>query len=284
MKKNHYLVIGLPRSGTTVIHLLLRGHPSIAALNDELKVSPFFSKGISTFTFGNDVSEEKDLGFSVLFDAISSISGKSNTTVAGAKCVCHSSIEARTAVSTLQGYLKNLKVILVVRNDLVAQCGSMISARKSGVFHSWSKEFESRKINKFKINKWVFTRYAIKCLGLLEILRELHNTHDIIECIYEDFVSDPAGVYKQLADFLNVPQVDATWLKSKKLMPDPNEYIKNYSEMRTLLEHLRVQHKRGSISTITMIIAKVVGYRMLNIKLVYLGLRRYLRPLGFTKK
>jgi len=63
MANNRYLIVGCGRSGSTLIHLLLKGHPNIVALNDELKVSPFFTKGISTFTFGSDLVRGKTSAF-----------------------------------------------------------------------------------------------------------------------------------------------------------------------------------------------------------------------------
>lgn len=268
MANNRYLIVGCPRSGSTVIHLLLKGHPNIAALNDELKVSPFFTEGISTFTFGNDLVEEKNLSFSVLFDAITSIAAKDRTVVSGAKCICHSPTRASALVNRLQTHLKDLKIILIVRKDLVAQYGSMIHARKSGIYHSWYKGFENRETHQLTINKWLFIGYATNCLDTLNVLRELHKTHDIVECVYEDLLVSPGRVYKQLFDFLDVPQVNVTWLKSKKVMPDPEKYIRNYSEMRSLLAQLCGEGTRDDISTMTITLAKVITrlYRLFNVK------------------
>ena len=44
-----YLIVGYSRSGTTVIHLALKGHPQVSAFNGELRPEPFFSLGISAF-------------------------------------------------------------------------------------------------------------------------------------------------------------------------------------------------------------------------------------------
>lgn len=69
-----------------------------------------------------------------------------------------------------------------------------------------------------------------------------------MECIYEDFVSAPDAVYKQLIDFVQVPHVKVTWLNSKKILPNPEEYIINYPEMTSLLDDLRSKHASNSIS------------------------------------
>lgn len=267
MRNNRYLIIGYQRSGTTVIHLLLKGHPNIAALNDELPVTPFFTQGISTFTHGNDLEEEKSRGYTFLFDALTSVLAKDITTTLGAKCVCNSTTNAWALVKTLQKYLKDLKIILIVRNDLVAQYGSMISSQKTGIMHSWYKGFENRKTSELTINKWLFIRYVIACLDTYNVFRELHKTHDVIESIYEDFLVNPASVQKQLFNFLDVPEVDVTWLASKKVMPAPEKYIKNYSYMTSLLEQLRADHASNSISPATVILAKVIArlYYMFNL-------------------
>lgn len=247
MVNNHYLIVGYARSGTTVIHLLLKGHPNIAALNDELKVSPLFTQGISTFTFGNNTAEEYELSFSILFDAISSITANKTTKISGAKLALSSLNHTHSLVNALQQYLKDLKIIITVRNDLVAQYGSLISAQKYGIWHSWYKNFENRQINKVTINKNLFIEYVINCLDTYVILRELYKTHTVLESIYEDFLINPIDVKQQLFDFLKVPQVDVTWLESKKVMPEPSKYITNYAEMTNLLKLLRAKHECGEL-------------------------------------
>ena len=268
MSKIRYLIIGFPRSGTTVIHLLLKGHPNVAALNDVLKISPFFTEGISTFTFGKDLLEEKTNAYLCLFDAITSISANENTKALGAKCGCYSPIQAQSLVDTLQKYMKNVKIILIIRNDLVAQYGSGYNARKTGIYHSWYKNFNKLTVHKLKINKWVFSRYVVNYLYTFEILGRLYETHNVMQCIYENFVSKPAATQRKLFDFVNVPKVDVTWLDSKKVLPDPDQYIRNYSEMLGIQEKLRADFVNNNISpmikTLTKIKSPVKRYREFN--------------------
>ena len=65
-----YIVIGCGRSGTTVTHLALRGHPNVCALNDEVKILPLFNNGINCYTYGNNTVEERGKQLGVLFDAL----------------------------------------------------------------------------------------------------------------------------------------------------------------------------------------------------------------------
>jgi hypothetical protein len=249
-------------------HPTLGGHPNIAALNDELRIWPFFTQGICTFTYGNNPKVEKSLGYFALFHALTSILATENTTTFGAKCVCNSKAAARAVVATLQQYLRDVKVILMTRNDLVAQYGSVIVGNTSGLMHSWYKGVEDRKIPQITINKWLFINYVIKCLDINVVLSELRKTHEILECYYEDFLANQALVEKRVFDFLGVPQIEVTWLKSSKLMPAPEKYIRNYSDMRNLLERLRAAHGRGEISPMTIGFARsfVRIHRILDIK------------------
>ena len=125
-----YLIIGACRSGTTVVHLAIMGHPNVSALNDEVKINPFFTKGISAFTYGNDLEKEKEKGYSVLFDALTKLTADQNTTTHGMKVATNSSYLAKSAIDVLDKYLDNVKIIVIRRRDLVAQFGSGISGKK----------------------------------------------------------------------------------------------------------------------------------------------------------
>lgn len=268
MKPTQYLVIGAKRSGTTLIHLLLKGHPNVSALNDELAVSPFFTQGISTFTYGNDLEEERKLGYLSLFNAISSVLADANCTAFGAKCAIGSQGNAQIIVNVLQKYLKDLKIILVVRNDLVAQYGSLISANKTGIMHSWYNSHAKYEPQKLRINKWLLTRYTISILDTYDTLRQLFATHKVLEISYEEYLLDPAIIQNNLFEFVEVPNIDVTWLKSKKVMPDPANYILNYSSLKHHCDNLRVMHSADAIPSKTILTAKLVNrlYLLINYK------------------
>lgn len=230
-----------------MLHLILKGHPNIAALNDEIKIEPLFTKGVSTFTFGNNSPEEDKFGVSILFDALTSISSNKNTTTLGVKSACNCVKSALAFVNSLNTYMKNLKVIITVRNDLVDQYACFLHAQKTGVYHSWNKGFENMKIQKIRIDKNLFARYVIDCLDTYVVLKELSKTHDLLQCVYEDYLVDPKSVHNKIFNFIDVPQIEVTWLKSKKIEPDPDKYITNYPEMKDLLKQIQSQYENGEI-------------------------------------
>jgi len=254
-EKTRYLIIGFARSGTTVTHLALMGHPNVSALNGELRPEPFFTKGISTFTFGNDPEEEKVKAYSALFDAITLIRANENTFANGAKVVCNSNVLAQALVTVLQNNMRDLKVIVIFRKDIVAQYGSGKIGKKSGIMHSWYKGYEGRKVEKIKINKWLFIAYAQSVRKMYEVLSELKNTHDVLEIHYEDLLVDANGLYAKIFRFLGLPQVEPTWLASKKVLPAPEDYIKNYSALQFELNRL----ENGTLPSHTLFISKTIS-------------------------
>ena len=262
-----YLIIGFPRSGTTVIHLAIKGHPNVAALNDELELAPLFTQGISTFTHGNDLPHEKAAGVRVIYEAITRIDADANTQAYGAKCTCNTPRRARMLVEILRKVYPELKIILTVRHDIAALYGSLMSAKKSGRWHSWYKQQSAEK-PRVRINRWVFTRYALNCLESYEILRSLRETHEVYESSYEAFATNPNGTYAALFEFLGVPALEVSWMDSKKVMPAPAEYITNYEATTRLVEQLRSAVAVGRVpKTQRRIAAGVTAlYRLTNLK------------------
>jgi hypothetical protein len=241
-----YLIIGRARSGTTVTHLVLLGHPNVAALNDELKPEPFFTRAISSFTFGNDLPEERALGLSRLFDAVTSIRATADTLALGAKTVCNSPELAARLVETLRERMPELKIVHFVRQDLVALYGSARQGRRSGIMHSWYPDYQSRTVDTMRIRKWPFTTFALGCLRTNEAVCKLGDSHDYMEIVYEDYLNDPESIHQQLFEFLGLPVVAATWLKSEKVMPPASQYIRNYDLATAWAQELKEYVQSGS--------------------------------------
>ena len=255
MKRTRYIIVGYSRSGTTVVHQAVMGHPDVAALNDELKVVPFFTKGISTFTFGNDASEEKERGHDTLFDALTLMRGNSDTRAHGLKVTCMLPKRAKALVDTLQRHMDGVKIVLILRKDLVAQFGSALMARRTGIYHSWHKKFGDTRVRRIKINKFNFIAYALLVFETNKKLKELSATHDTLEVHYEDLLEDSQEVYKNIFEFLNIQRLNPTWIESRKVLPMPEEYIKNYANMKSLLERL----EKGTIPYYIIFVSKIIA-------------------------
>lgn len=223
-----YLIAGPARSGTTVTHLCLAGHPNVSALSDEVKVRPFFTEGISAFTHGNDKEEERRQGFVALFDALSMLHRPPQLLACGLKTAISCRDEAMELVRSLQTYFPELKIILTLRNDIVAQFGSLERAKATGKWHSWVKS-DNGSAGRLQIDDQRLYAHAADYLQTVRELQRLKETHDVFEVFYEDdILPGDLRVYSRLFDFLDLPQTEITWLKSKKVAPAPEQFIDDY--------------------------------------------------------
>jgi len=218
----------------------VEGHPNASALSDEMRVSTFFTRGIRAFTYGSELPEERQRGFSALFDAITLLRGSPDTMAYGAKVATNSPHLARVIVETLQDSLPDIKVIIMARRDLVAQYGSLLHMRRSGILHSWYDGFKTLKVRKMRISKWRFLTYCISIEGMYRTLQDLKATHDVLDVEFEDLLSNPRAMYARLFQFLGLPAVEPNWVDSKKVLPPPDRYIKNYAQLTALLEKFRL--------------------------------------------
>ncbi len=229
-----YLIIGIQRSGTTAIHKALMKHPHVSVLTDELRFSPLFDLGVRAFTFGNETDEERAASKQKIFQAITTLVEKSNVTHCGAKTCCTilPSV-ARGIIQILRNDFPEMKIILVERKDIVAQYGSSVRARKSGIYHSWDKGADSAQPGELYLNPLRFIFYALDCLEINRKLSYLVETHDSYKVVYEQFCDDPAEELRKICKFLGLSDTQIAE-NSKKLMPSPDKYVSNYGTLKKI--------------------------------------------------
>jgi hypothetical protein len=265
--RTRYVIAGLPRSGTTFIHKAIAGHPNASALNDELRVSPFWDRGLSTFTFGHETPEERGAGHVVLFDAVTSIAASAETRAYGVKCCVSSPEEAELILTCTARAIPGVKIILVVRRDLVAQYGSLLRARRGGAWHSWRRT-ERPPVAHVHIRPLLFDRYVTNAL---DTLARFQSTPGVRVVVFEELVASKADGFREIFDFLDLPDVAVGWELGDKVSPSPEAYIDNYLEMSKRLVALTEAHAAGTVGlstrlTTTMIDVAARGRRMLRRK------------------
>ncbi len=231
MKK--YIIIGPGRSGTTVTHLILKGHPQVSALNDEVKIMELFGKGISAFTFGNDLEDETTKGFKKAYDLLALLNSGSETKVAGIKCAVGSVETAKVFVKRIKMSFPDINIILTVREDILAQYGSRIRAKKTGLYHSWGNGKVKKPLN-ITIEKGMYSDYLLFNIKIIEILRSLKQTNRFLEISYEKDILPSLNYYNKLYEFLELDQIEPTWVNSKKVAPSPREFITNYDKLKVI--------------------------------------------------
>jgi hypothetical protein len=222
----NYIILGLNRSGNTHTHLAVAGHPMVSAFVDEVKVAPFYTEGISVFTRGGEMPDEKERSHMELFRALTSLTGKPEPKARGIHSVMTSPEEAELIVNAIQKNYPSVKIILISRLNILARLASEMQALKSGKWSVWEKVNIEEKISLSKEQLSSFTAASIESMRVLE---QLKNSHQVLDCIYEyDIENGNRNFYPKILDFIGVPFADITWKLTYKIAPAPHQFIEDY--------------------------------------------------------
>lgn len=258
MATQRYFITGMQRSGTTVIHHALRGHPQVSAFRFEVGIDPFFRHGASHFCYGLKLDgEERERALRALFDAIASLEVSEDTQVHGVKTLPLEVSQAQLFVESLINCFPEALVIRVRRNDLVARFGSLKKSQRTKIWHREGGKLirvedgqvESESTNKsnqvnstMQLDRYEFLDYALKSIAIERELDRLSETHDVFEIEYESDIDsrdlrDGSALFP-LFEFLGVDLIPPRWLQMKKLSPSAEEYITNYTELDRLSQEV----------------------------------------------
>lgn len=227
------LIVGLQRSGTTFAAATVAGHPQVTALAPELRHN-FFSLGVQDFVAGEATFETVQETYPRLFDAMTTNGGGGDVRVRAAKTAVASHAESVAVCDCLDPFLPDMAVVLVTRRDLIASCGSLVRAQRSGVWHSWAGRSPS---GSTRIPTRLFRRYAQMARATVQRFRTLAASHDFLELSYEDDICT-GKAHSRLFEFLELEQVEPSWVKLQKLNPDARSYISNYDKLERVLATL----------------------------------------------
>lgn len=232
---NYYIIIGSARSGTTFVHKLLASHPEVSALSDEVNAdAEFFDKGIKIFTYGNEKPSENKQGFRRIIETLCELNKSKETKACGIKIALHYPDQAEKVVTKLKDYMPHIKVIIVKRKDLVAQYGSFLRAKITGLVHNDFSTKTNIKVKNFCISKYWFKIYLRNHLKMNKIIDQIKETNECLELSYEnDIEKYGSGVNARIFDFLGITHVNKVYLQ-KKVSPAAPEYIVNYETLKKI--------------------------------------------------
>lgn len=232
--KNYFLTIGQPRSGTTVIHLITRGHPDISAMNDEVLIQNIFGKGINYFTYGNSTKSEHARSPLAVFKFLAEYNRTDSSLAFGMKTAIGETNVMEGAVSMLSTRLSNVSIIGCIRLDLLAQYASLKRAQATGKWHSWSEDKGVNSKYKLRIDPTEYSRYYLNGLKMNTLIRSLRLSNPYLEIDIDAIQANVCSVAPKIFDFLGVPIIDPIWSISEKVSPPPDEYVINYRQLRDI--------------------------------------------------
>lgn len=224
-----FLIVGMQRSGTTVTHHCLEGHPHVSLVTDEVAADPFFTKGLSVFTTGRESFDARRRGFLRLFDAITLSVTDRQVRAAGLKVALGTATDAIDLVECVREHFEGLKIVMVRRSDLVAQCASLRRAQRTGQWHAFGSRVKDTD-DRFEIPVREFDDYARGCRLIHAQLDRLKDTHQVCELVYERDIEHGLD-HDRLFDFVGVDRVPASWMKMQKVSPPVESYIANHAQL-----------------------------------------------------
>lgn len=238
-KPVRFLIVGMQRSGTTVMQELLTGHSDIAGSKRELSNMLFrrFDEPYYATPLPPTAEHEMHLR---LFDALA---GLDDQTFAGHKIASGTPMQAKVLHERVTEHFRDLKIIRVKRSDALAGCASFYRAQTTNVWHNRGQKLKKTKI---KLPKGYITQYIYMWWKINQTFEQFSETHDIFDVSYESDIEtgeifhDPA-----VFEFLGAKHQTVDWITMKKLSPPLSESIINFEEAREHADFIMAEFRSG---------------------------------------
>ena len=238
--EQRFLVVGMQRSGTTLVHQLIAGHPDVFTHSREASTRLFTDFGAHYFNtdaglFPTDHGPlnpvDADALLRMYFDVAVSHGGQPpEGAVRGLKIAIGYAKAAERFVEIVRHHFTDLFIVLVKRTDPVAACASFAFASKTGrfqVFQGDDEPFQRLKISREYLLRYIWNWSKIN--SSLDRLKELPN---FLPISYEDDVLTQKLLSgTEVFEFLKVPQKQVNWISLKKSLASPKDTIQNFDEV-----------------------------------------------------
>lgn len=248
-----FLVVGMQRSGTTLVHQLLAGHPDVASNPREAAPALFHDFGATYFNTNRNLFEgqsESALGpdqtLIRLFDlAVEQAASISNRGAAGLKVATGRIKEAEAMADAIVAHAPTLRVVHIRREDPIAACVSFEFASKNKRFqiHDGEDTPQPRiQIHRTRLVNYIHNWWAINAaFDRLSVL-----PHHLRVDYERDLASGALLGGETLFDFIGVEPVAPTWVTLKKSLPPKEETVVNLAECEDVAAGVIADLSRGA--------------------------------------
>lgn len=232
-----FIVFTTPRTGSTLLVKSLDTHPDIFCAGEIFLLGGTKFHGESSFRFWKLPLPNKFIYllnfpnmWMNLFPFLDAFFKPTKALAKGFKLMHFQTAYLPGITNYIQN--NNVKVILLLRENLLKNTLSDLRARQTGVYHNSGGNTE--KLPKFKVD---LNMLGTKMAEIDSINKQLEQTTagmDRLKITYESF-DDWDGTMRKVLQFINVPETNLSPV-SKKLNPDRLEdMIENYDEMKDWL-------------------------------------------------
>jgi hypothetical protein len=235
-----FVIVGMQRSGTSVTQQCVAGHPEVSCPEDEVRVEPFFTRGLAVYTVrGRESFARRTAGHRRLFDAITRPARPGAERALGLKVAVASYAQALDLYIGLVEHFPDVRIVLVERRDLLAQHASLLLARESGRWHRHGLR-EARSDARIRPDPEVFGRYAAEACRIHRLLGDLAGSHALLRIGYEADI-EPGFDPRALFDFLGLRPLEPTWLRMRKISPPLEDFVDGLDALRRIEAQARAE-------------------------------------------
>lgn len=239
-----FLVLGFQRTGTTGLMKALCESSDIASIPLEISLPWFFSRQKGPFKIRHDSTLHKQLVQAALSAGyFSNEQGKR----CGAKTAFGSSDELKDSIELLQAWAPSLKIIAIMRHDLLATAASLLRAQQTDQWQVWDDQQCVKAAAPIHV-PLSFVKY-LRC----EQIRFEHLLNscclDLIWVDYESEFKDFPSLIKRCCNYLQISPPESIE-NHGKVSPLAETFVTNYSSAREFADQLAAQTTLESVNSI----------------------------------
>ena len=255
-----FLILGMQRSGTTVLHQLVGGHPDVGTNPREFGSEFFKLRDGLAYHNPEAISPDPSLR-DRLFDTWCALPQRDAPYAAlGAKVAFPSAAMATQVTASIRSDFRNFKVILISRDAPLNGLVSLKRAQSSHVWHhvsassttlahpSLKDKSQSEKIEKsdakekylININESEIIKYIWHWSRINDALVELAKCVPSLSLSYEaDLLDGNILQGGKVFDFLDVSRLPVTWITMEKIGGDLSDEIENAEWAKAFIEAIQ---------------------------------------------
>jgi hypothetical protein len=229
-----FVLIGMQRSGTTVTHARLASHPDVAMYDDELHTA-FFATAIVGRNARGESTRRRTQSLLDVFDFVAG--RRPGVRAVGVKTALPSPALTARLVGCLATHGADLDVIVLQRQDLVAQLGSLRRAQQLAVWHRRSADAAPAAPTRVRIGDDELAAYVADAVACDRLLDGLATSRRVLRLDYDRDVVGGSD-WPRVCEFLGIATPPPPPGELRKVSPPAAEYIDDYDALVARLPSL----------------------------------------------
>lgn len=264
MKPKFFIVFGLQRTGTNLVHQYLALHPEVAIFPEELAMR-IVTSGVSSFINASAkhvsaVRNDIDRASLLSLAEIAKDAAASTPVASGLKFAITPEVDIHPFFSRLFELFHDVHVIHVVRQDLVAKFASLQRAAQTGVWVARADSQSDQEAVRLDLDTEEFWDFAKLSLDADATIASLCTGKNYLEVDYERDIApnDPARL-AGLFDFLGLQKVELEFPIRKVAPTELSQFVKNLDAVREIEAKVKSNPEVSTPRSLVSLMRKALG-------------------------